>query len=120
MYFFDTYALLEIVSGNPNYEAYRKEPIVTSVMNMSEFYFILLREEGKTCADFWIESLQPDILDIDIATIRKAMILRLFHKKKKMSMVDCISYVLARKNNLLFLTGDNAFNNLNGVQFVKM
>ena len=46
MYFFDTYAIFEIINGNRAYEKYKEYPIVVSVLNIAELYAGLLREKG--------------------------------------------------------------------------
>ena len=33
VYFFDTYALIEIIKGNPNYHSYTKEEFITTKLN---------------------------------------------------------------------------------------
>ena len=46
-YFFDTYALVEILKNNPNYIKYFEEIITTSKFNLAELYFSLLRDLGE-------------------------------------------------------------------------
>ena len=41
------------------------------------------------------------------------------YKKQDLSYADCIGYIYAIKNNLLFLTGDKEFKDLKSVEFVK-
>lgn len=41
-YFFDTYALIEFVEGNNNYERFNGEPVITSLYNIYEFTYYLL------------------------------------------------------------------------------
>ena len=43
-YFMDTYALIEITKGNKNYEKFIDMPLSTSVLNLYELYYILLRD----------------------------------------------------------------------------
>ena len=38
---------------------------------------------------------------------------------KKFSYIDCIGYISAREKKLLFLTGDEQFKEIPGVEFVK-
>ena len=44
---------------------------------------------------------------------------RLLNKKRKLSYVDCLGYILAGMNGAKFLTGDNQFKDLQNVEFVK-
>ena len=39
--------------------------------------------------------------------------------KQKISFIDCIGYLIAKKNNAKFLTGDEHFRNKDNVEFVK-
>ena len=41
------------------------------------------------------------------------------NKTKKMSMTDCISYIMAGNLGIKFLTGDKEFKGMEGVEFVK-
>jgi len=41
------------------------------------------------------------------------------NKKRNLSYTDCIGYVYATENDLIFLTGDKEFENLENVEFVK-
>ena len=41
-YFFDTYALVEVVKGNENYKKYADLTFTTTTLNLSEFYFFLI------------------------------------------------------------------------------
>ncbi len=119
MLFFDTYAICEIIQGNPAYKRFADETIITSVLNVGELYYILMKEGQMAKADAWLELLRPNLAEIDPTTMKKAMKFRYAHKKKKMSMVDCVGYALAQKLGTRFLTGDNAFKNIPCVEFVK-
>ena len=39
--------------------------------------------------------------------------------KERLSFIDCIGYILAKKHGALFLTGDERFRNKENVEFVK-
>jgi len=52
--------------------------------------------------------------DFKIANAFKAA-----HKKKKLSYVDCLGYVMAQARNIKVLTGDKQFKDLPGVEFMK-
>ena len=51
--------------------------------------------------------------------IKEANEFRLKNYRRDLSYVDCIGYILARKLNAKFLTGDKQFENFEGVEFVK-
>jgi len=120
MYFFDTYALSEIISGNKNYDKYKNDIITTSTLNISEFYYFLLRAYNKKTADYLIKKLDfrlINIIKIELAV--EASKFKFENKKEKLSYVDCIGYILAEKFNMKFLTGDEKFEYKKNVEFVK-
>ncbi len=118
-YFFDTYAIIEIIRENKNYDKYKDEELVTSVLNVGELFYFLLRDYGEEIAVSWYKRLENIALPIDLETIIKAMKFRLENRKRKLSFVDCVSYILAKENNLLLVTGDPGFENLKNVEFVQ-
>ena len=119
MYFFDSYALIEIIKGNSLYEKYRIEKPICILNNLFELHQALLREFNKQTADYWITKFNYLLLDISKEDIIKASDFRYKYRSKKLSMTDCIGYVIALKNNLKFLTGDKEFEDINNVEFVK-
>lgn len=114
--FFDTYALIELIRGNKNYDDYLSYPIITTYLNMGELYLYLLREFNKKTAQYWFNILQNSLVSVDAKTIISAMELK--HKKRKLSFVDCVSYTFAKERDLLYLTGDKEFKGLPGVKLV--
>ena len=65
MYFFDTYAIIELIRGSLQYDRFKEMPIVTSVYNIGELYLIYLREEGKEIADKWFSRFNCELLEIN-------------------------------------------------------
>lgn len=118
-YFFDTYAIIEIIRENKVYEKYKDEEIVTSILNIGELFYILLREHGRETASYWYEKLKSIAMQVDIETVIKAMDFRFMHRRKKLSFIDCVGYILAKERNLKFLTGDPGFKDMENVQFEK-
>jgi len=119
MFFFDTYAIIEIIKDNQDYRRFRDERMVTSTLNIGELYWSLLREWGRDRTDAWFEGFYPEIVDGDRSIVIEAVRFRFLHRKQNMSLVDCIGYVLARKHQLKFLTGDKEFQHLENVEFVR-
>ncbi len=122
-YYADTYALVEILKGNPAYERYAGEELVTSEFNMLELAYALTRDYGEEKAveilkivRAFITIIQPD--DRDYA---KASTLRLELKKqgRNLSLIDALGYVLAKRLDIPFLTGDREFKDLSGVEYVR-
>ena len=83
------------------------------------FHYGLLKTHGHELAASIIGTFIPEISEIDTEIIKKAMKFRFSHKKQKLSTADCVGYVLARENDLKFLTGDKEFEGFPNVCFVK-
>lgn len=119
-YFADTYALIEFVRGNRHYSKYFLEnKTSTTRLNLMELYYATLREGGEELAEEYYESFLSSAINIDDETIKDAMKFRYSVKKKKLSYVDAIGYMLALEKGIKFLTGDNQFKGMADVEFVK-
>lgn len=70
-------------------------------------------------ADAEEKGLSSQITEFGIEIVNKASKFRYQNRRKKLSMTDCIGYIYAKENNLVFLTGDKEFNGLPNVEFVK-
>ena len=119
MYFFDSYALIEIVKGSKLYDRFKDVKPTCIILNLFELHQALLREFNKQTADYWITKFDYILLDISNEDIIGASDFRFKNKTKKLSMTDCLGYVVASKNSLKFLTGDKEFEGMNNVEFVK-
>jgi len=119
MMFFDSYAILEIINGNSNYEKYSQEIIITNYLNLSEIFYSLLKRVNEKIAKQIIENLDIEFINMDKEISINAALFKEKHKKKKLSYADCIGYVTALKSKLKFLTGDKEFKKLNNVEFVR-
>jgi len=118
-YFYDTYAIMELVQGNPAYERFKGMPVVVTKLNLFELYHRLLREKNEVFAREIFEEFENTVMDFDRTVIMDAAVLKLQHQKRKLSMTDCIGYIFALRNGLKFLTGDKQFADLPNVEFVK-
>ena len=118
-YFFDSYAIIEIIRGNENYLKFKDEELVTSILNLGEVYYYLLKEKDEKTADSWHRLLINSAMLVDSGIVVKAMKFRFENKSKKFSFVDCIGYMLAKEKGIKFLTGDKGFENFENVEFVK-
>lgn len=119
IYFFDSYALIEFLVGNPNYEKYKNEIVLLTKLNLFEVYYWFLRTYGKKEAELFLKKYYSSTLDFDGEIISKAAEMKIFLKKRSLSMADCIGYCLARSWDIKFLTGDKEFEYFQGVEFVK-
>lgn len=118
-YFFDSYAIIEIIKGNPNYNTYSESEIVTSNLNVGEVFFSLIREHNEEKATKWAEILKGFAFEVDTDTIIEAMKFKFKYKQKNFSYIDCIGYIMAKRHGIKFLTGDKEFSGLENVEFVK-
>ncbi|MFA4820313.1 MAG: PIN domain-containing protein [Candidatus Aenigmatarchaeota archaeon] len=119
MYFFDSYAFIEIIRGNQNYLKFKNTELATTKLNLMEVYYKILKEFGRKAADKFYEETVKYSVSISDGVIKEAMIFRLQNKSKNLSYIDCIGYVLAKINGLKFLTGDIQFKAMENVEFVK-
>lgn len=117
-YFYDTYALVEVFKGNPNYAGFVIEKDgATSRFNLMELYRFLLRTSGKKKANEHYDALLPFAVEFDDEDIKGAVLLK--EKNKDLSYIDCLGYSLSLRLDLKFLTGDREFSGLKSVEFVK-
>lgn len=115
---FDTYAIIEIIKGNKNYLPYLDEKMIINNFIFSEICYILLREKYVK-AEKYLQEYAKSISSIKPIVIKEAMEFRLQNKKKKLSMTDCISYLMSKNLGVKFLTGDKQFKGFENVEFVK-
>ena len=118
-YFLDTYALFEIVEGNPNYKTFTKGHLATTRMNLLELHYGLLLRKGKVTANYWFSYFRPLCISFSDVTLQEASAFRLVHKKANVSFIDALGYAIARRRGAKFLTGDQAFKDLPNVEFVR-
>ena len=118
-HFFDSYAIIEIVSGNPNYSKLKEEIFITTTLNLSEVYYALLRQTNEYLANETLKKLNLQFIEITQEISIDAAKFRFKNKNLKLSYADCIGYIIALKNNMKFLTGDNKFKEMESVEFVK-
>ena len=119
-YFFDSYAIIELILENKNYEKFKDHVVTTRTLNLMEVYYFLLRAYNKQTADFWMKRLEfnlSNIIRLDVAL--KSSYFRFNNKKEKLSYIDCFGYILSREMKLKFLTGDEKFRKKENVEFVK-
>ncbi len=118
-YFFDTYAIIEMISSNQNYFKFFNEEASLTIFNLAELYYTALNQLSQDAADEIYETYKKSVVEISDEILKSAMKFRMTHKKKNLSYADCIGYIYALKNNLTFLTGDKEFEGMKNVEFVK-
>lgn len=117
-YFFDAYAIMEIINGNPNYEPYLDAEIIINNFTFAELCYNWLKDKTMK-SSFYIKKYSKHIASVKPEWIEEAMIFRIKWKDRKVSIPDCIGYVMARKLGVKFLTGDKEFEKMDNVEFVK-
>jgi len=119
-FFFDTYAFYEIIEGNNNYKKYIKDvAIVTTKLNLMELHYGIMLSYGEDVANKYYDKYLQYTVKITDDIIKMANKLKMTFKKRKLSYVDCVGYVLANSMGIKFLTGDNGFFDIENVAFVK-
>ncbi len=116
-YFFDSYAIFEMLEGNLNYKDYKKSLTVLTKLNLFEIHYGILKEKGKEKAKEILEKFSKGVVDFDNEDIIAASEIK--KENPKRSMTDCIGYAVSLRLNIKFLTGDKEFENLDNVEYVK-
>jgi uncharacterized protein len=119
VFFFDSYALIELYKGNLNYEKYKKAKVITSYLHVFETYYSLIREHKEEEISHFYKTIKNFCINLNFEWIPKASKFKQIHKKRDLSYADCLGYVIANELGVKFLTGDKEFENLPNVEFVK-
>lgn len=120
VYFFDTYALHEIITKNQSYDPYIKGiAVVTTRLNLMELHYTLLIKYGKNIADRYFDFFADFSVDFDDNIVKKASEFKFSLRKRKLSYIDCLGYIVAKSKGIKFLTGDKEFEDLENVEYVK-
>lgn len=118
-YFFDTYAVFEILKQNPSYAPYTNLPATITIFNSGEIYFAALHDLGEERANQIYSKYKDSVVEIDDETLKESVKFRRTMNKRQLSYADCIGYIYAKRHGMKFLTGDPQFENLEGAEFVK-
>ena len=118
-YFFDSHAIIEILEGNDKFQSFSENIFFTTTLNLSEVYYYLLRQNDRKTADFFIKKIDFYFLEINSDIAIDAARFRREYNKEGLSFVDCLGYICALRNNLIFLTGDSDFKNKDNVEFIE-
>ncbi len=117
-YFFDTFALFEIINGNPRYKNYSDCDMKLCHLNLYELYKELLRKGvPKFSAEKDLMNLFDKQTEVILQDIINAAELKLTNPK--LSIPDCFGYVMAKRLKIKFLTGDREFERMDNVEFVQ-
>lgn len=115
--FLDTYALVEILNGNPAYRD-ELEGAGTSLYHLYELHVQLARLRDESTADTVFGDLRPLAAEVEDADVLAASRFKRAHPKKRLSYADALGYAMAREREVPFVTGDAAFRGVEGVRFI--
>ena len=120
VFFFDSYALIEIFEGNPRFERYKDAKIYTSYLQLYETYYCLIRNgySEEEIRDFF-NYLKKFCVNLDFKWIPMSVDFRRKYNKRDLSYADCLGYIIADDMKIKFLTGDKEFEDITNVEFVK-
>ena len=118
-YFFDTYAAIELIKGNPKFSRYNVVPITITFLNLLEIAYITLLEQCEEKSKEMFLKFKEFVVDISDETVLEAIQFWAKNKKMSLSYADCLGYIFSKDNGLIFLMGDDAFKNMPNVEFLK-
>lgn len=117
-YFFDSYAIIEILKASESYKHYINLDFITTKLNLFEVYYRIL-QDSREKADVFLKLYTSKAIDFDEIIIAEACKFKLINRSKQLSITDCIGYMVALKAGVRFLTGDKEFKNFPNVEFAK-
>lgn len=121
VFFYDSYAVLAYLDDHPRYGFYFEENDgILTKLNLMEIYYRMFQDHGSLAASRVINAFSKYQRDFGVNEIKGAMRLRFRLKKRGLdiSYADAVSYHLALRHKIKFLTGDPSFEKLKGVEFV--
>ena len=118
-FYFDTYAVFEILRSNANYLKYAKSNVITSKLNLFELCYTLMRDFGEKDTIEKVKKYYKFVRDFNLAVLTNAAKFKLMNRSLNLSLVDCVGYFIAKSMGVKFLTGDEKFRDMPNVEFVK-
>jgi uncharacterized protein len=118
LYFFDTYALIEVLESRINYAKFVECKSLVTKLNLFELCFYLYRTgvDDATCKRI-LSSYRGSCVEYGLDVVEHAAKMKICNRS--LSMTDCIGYQVAQEYGIKFLTGDKEFENVEGVEYVK-
>jgi predicted nucleic acid-binding protein len=115
----DTYALIEIFNGNEKYRHITQQEFEIPDLVMSEFWGVLLKKYSEAEANFCLERFRGNCKSCALDVLIDARRFKRENNKKNLSFVDCVGYIYAKTEGFTFVTGDDEFKVMDGVEFIK-
>ncbi len=117
-FYWDTYAIVELIKGNSKFMKYFSKDTITSELNLMELYYHMLRLFDQDQANKQLNEWAYFAENIPQHVMKLAMQYRFRNKVQRLSYIDCMGYMFAVSNGMKFLTGDKQFEGLPHVEFV--
>ncbi len=111
--------MIEIIEGNPNYKPLLSGEFYTSIFHLYELYYAIFRDYGSKDAQeryLFFTQFAARVKDEHVFVASK---FKLLHKRKRISYADAIGYAMAKEMGAKFLTGDEQFEKMDNVEYVK-
>ena len=86
-----------------------------------EIYYAVLKDYGEVEAEKAYSATGKYLIEFDDEDVKDSMRRRLQLRRKKLNLsyADALGYTVALRLGVRFLTGDEEFENLNNVEYVK-
>ena len=117
-YFFDSYAIIEVLKGNVNYKSYLDSELIINNFTFAELCYGWIRN-NEPDAEEYIKKYSKNIISVNPEWVAEAMKFRVKWKDRNVSVPDCVGYIMAKRLGIKFLTGDKEFEKMDNVEFVK-
>ena len=114
----DTYALWEIIHGNPKFAFLLNDDFALTDWTLIELYKTLLKSFDKNFSQNWIEKFRPYARNVDFETIILAVDFLHENRKQDISLFDSVGYIYSKSNKMKFVTGDKEFKGMDNVLFI--
>ena len=118
-FFYDSYSVLAYLSDSPGYATYfEKNTGVLTRLNLMEICYAILKRHGARAAHQVVEAYSTYEIEFSLPDVEAAMKLRHELQNLGLSYADALGYHISKKEGLKFLTGDRAFKELPGVEYL--
>lgn len=105
-YFFDTYALVELIKRNPKFMPYGEYPLTTTMLNKIELYWCALNFNGEELGRISLNSIS-DVQEISDEVIGSAMRFRK-NTRRKTSRMLMQSVMRSQESTTCFLRASSS------------
>jgi predicted nucleic acid-binding protein len=119
-FFYDSYSVLAYLSDSPGYSTYfEKNTGVLTRLNLMEVHSAILEIHGIRAAHRVLEAYSTYEIEFSSSDVEGAMRLRRRLNDLGLSYADALGYYISKKERVKFLTGDTAFKDLPGVEYLR-